>query len=138
MIVVDASAVLEWLKWTAAGRALDDRIQRPGESIHAPHVIDLEVAQALSRWRQQTPLTEDDARASFEDFGSLVIHRYPHDILAPRIWALGGGLTAHEAAYAALAEALGAPLLTADPELADSLEGAGSSAAVEVLGPRAQ
>ena len=54
------------------------------------------------------------------DLLDLPVHRHPHDILLPRIWELRRSVTAYDAAYVALAEALDAPLLTRDGKLARS------------------
>jgi predicted nucleic acid-binding protein len=55
------------------------------------------------------------ALAAMADFPLI---RYQHDLLLPRIWELRHNLTAYDAAYVALAEALGAPLLTRDRRIA--------------------
>jgi predicted nucleic acid-binding protein len=54
--------------------------------------------------------------------GRLPITRYPHDSLLDRIWSLGHSLTAYDAAYVALAEALDATLITHDERLAAAPE----------------
>jgi predicted nucleic acid-binding protein len=59
----------------------------------------------------------------------LSLRRYPHDFLLPRIWELRNNLTAYDAAYVALAEALDAPLLTRDKRLAAA---AGHHAQIEL------
>ena len=71
----------------------------------------------------------EEAIAAFLD---LDLARYPHDALLPRIWALRKNVTACDAAYLALAEALDAPLLTTDEKLARS---PGHKARVEVVAP---
>ena len=74
----------------------------------------------------------DDERGAqaLDDLADLPIHRYPHDLLLPRIWELRANLTAYDAAYVALAEALGAPLLTRDARLAAA---PGHEARIEVV-----
>lgn len=118
MIVVDASAVLETLLRTPAAGAVEDRLFASGETLHAPHLIDLEVAQVLRRYAAAGELAPERGRTALADFVDFPIHRYPHDILLPRIWELRGNLTAYDAAYVALAEALDAALLTRDRKLA--------------------
>lgn len=57
---------------------------------------------------------------ALEDLADLPIHRYPHDLFLPRIWELRHNMTACDAAYVALAEAISAPLLTRDRRLASA------------------
>jgi len=118
LIVVDPSAVLELLLGTRAGAAVAHRIAPFGESLHAPHLIDLEVVQALRRYARSGQMSERRAAEALEDLADLDLSRYPHDVFLPRIWALRRNATAYDAAYLALAEMLPAPLLTADARLA--------------------
>jgi predicted nucleic acid-binding protein len=117
MIVLDASAALELVLRTAAGRAVARRIAPASETLHAPHVIDLEVAQVLRRYAAGKQMTTARAREALDDFLDLDLNRYPHDLLIPRIWDLRDNVTAYDAAYLALGEALGAPVLTRDRRL---------------------
>ncbi len=131
MIVLDASAVLELLLGTPAGRRVAKRIRSPRLSLHAPHLIDLEVAQALRRYVASSVLDEERAGLSLELLAELDLVRYPHDLFLPRIWALRKNLTAYDAAYVALAEALSAPVVTLDRRLASA---PGIATRVEFLG----
>ena len=131
MIVLDASAALELLLRGGARPGLVGRILRSGESIAAPHLLDLEVAQVLRRFVLAGELTEARAREALEDHLAMGIARYPHDGLLDRIWELRVNCTAYDAAYVALAEALDAVLVTCDRRLADV---PGGRAAVEVVG----
>lgn len=118
MIVVDASPVLELLLNTPVGRLVRERIASAKVSLHAPHLLDLEVAQALRRYVREGRLSAERGRMALTYLGELDIARYPHDVLLPRIWSLRHNLTAYDAAYVSLAEALGAVLLTCDGRLA--------------------
>jgi predicted nucleic acid-binding protein len=131
VIVLDASAVLELLLGTPAGARVARRIGDPAETLHAPHLLDLEVAQVLRRFVREGDVDEPRASEAIDVLSSLDLTRYPHDVLLPRIWQLREALTAYDAAYLALAEALAAPLLTADAKLARSR---GHRARVEVVG----
>jgi predicted nucleic acid-binding protein len=118
LIVLDASAALELALRTEPGGRVRRRIATPAETLHAPHLIDLEVAQVLRRYERIHDLSPGDAEAALEDFSDLALERYPHDPLLPRIWELRRNATAYDAAYIALAEALDATLLTADSKMA--------------------
>ncbi|MGH6957033.1 MAG: type II toxin-antitoxin system VapC family toxin [Caulobacteraceae bacterium] len=130
MIVVDASVVLEALLRTPAARAVESRLFATGESLHAPHLIDIEVAQVLRRYESRGELQPQRGQEALADFSDLPLRRYPHDLLLGRIWTLRRNLTAYDAAYVALAELLDAPLLTRDRRLAAA---PGHGARVELL-----
>jgi predicted nucleic acid-binding protein len=121
VIVLDASAALEVLLQTASAEAVMKRIFRPAESLHAPHLLDLEVAQVLRRYTRNRSIAEERAALALDDFAEMSIERYPHDLLLPRIWELRENFTAYDAAYIALAELLSAPLLTLDSALESRL-----------------
>jgi len=129
VIVLDASAVAELLIRTAAGSRVAARIER-ASSLHAPGLIDLEVLQVLRRYRTIGRLTRERGGQAVTDLHDLPLRRYPHDPFLFRIWQLKDNLTAYDAAYIALAEALGAPLVTRDARLAGV---PGTRAVVEVL-----
>lgn len=118
MTVVDASTVIEVLLRTSAAAAVERRLLDPKETLHAPHLIDIEVAQVLRRYARAGEASEARCREALTDFSDLPLTRYPHDFLLPRVWELRGNLTAYDAVYVALAEALDAPLLTRDRRLA--------------------
>lgn len=120
MIVVDASALLELLLRTPTASAVDDALFRSGETLHAPHLVDLEVAQVLRRYAYAGQVSTDRGREALDDLDALRLTRWPHRPLVPRIWALRANLTAYDAAYVALAEALDAVLVTCDRRLAAS------------------
>ena len=118
MIVVDASALLEALLRTPAARAVEERLFEPQQTLHAPHLLDIEVAQVIRRYAAKGEIDSKRGRAALADLADFPFRRYPHDFLLPRVWDLRNNLTAYDAVYVALAEALDAPLLTRDQRLA--------------------
>jgi predicted nucleic acid-binding protein len=120
LIVIDASAVLEVLLRTPAAGLIEARLFESGETLHAPHLIDVEVAQVLRRYAMTGEADSERCRTALTDLLDLPVTRYPHDFLLSRIWELRSNLTAYDAAYVALAEALDAPLLTRDQRLANA------------------
>jgi predicted nucleic acid-binding protein len=120
VIVLDASAAIEWLLQSPAGLRIDKRISSPSQPLHAPHLLDVEVAQVLRRYVRDRTLTEQRGQEALEDFSDLPLHRYSHDFLLPRVWELRATLTAYDAVYVALAEVLDAPLLTCDSRIASA------------------
>ena len=120
MIVLDASAAIDWLLQTAAGQRIERRIYSHHESLHAPHLLDLEVGQVLRRLVREDAVSAHRADQAIEDLLDLRIARYPHFVLLPRIWQLRHNSSAYDAAYVALAENLGARLLTRDARLASA------------------
>ena len=120
MIVIDASAVLELLLGTEKGRKLEGRAFAPDERLHAPHLMDIEVTQALRRLTLLKEITPTRAKTALGDYAALLIERSPQYDFLLRIWDLRDSVTAYDAAYVTLAEALEAPLLTCDGKLARS------------------
>jgi predicted nucleic acid-binding protein len=118
VIVVDASALLEALLRTSAAKLVEDRLFAPRQTLHAPHLLDIEVAQVIRRYAANGEIDAERGRVALVDLADFPLRRYPHDFLLPRIWALRNNLTAYDAAYIALAEALDTPLLTRDRRLA--------------------
>jgi predicted nucleic acid-binding protein len=130
VIVLDASAALDWLLQTSAGQRIEKRIYSAHESLHAPHLLDLEVAQVLRRLVREGAVSAHRAEQAIEDFLDLRMTRYPHFLLLPRIWQLRHNLSAYDAAYVVLAEKLGARLLTRDGRLASA---SGHAALIELF-----
>jgi predicted nucleic acid-binding protein len=118
LIVLDASAVIDWLIQSPAGRLVETRIYSHNETLHAPHLLDLEVAQVLRRLAREGAISDQRADTAIQDLLQLRIVRYPHLFLLPRIWQHRYNLSAYDAAYVALAEKLGAALITRDSRLA--------------------
>ena len=112
MIVLDASAALSGL--LNAGPA---RRALAGEQLHAPHLIDSEVANGLRRAVFGRRLEADAAWAVLDTWRRLGMTRYPVFSLLHRVWELRASLSAYDASYVALAELLDCSLLTADARL---------------------
>ncbi len=130
MIVVDASAVIEVLLGTPAATRVAERLFDGGETLHAPHLLDVETAQVLRRYALAGALGAERGVEALEDLADFPITRYPHQPFLFRIWELRNNVTAYDAAYIALAEALDATLVTRDAKLASA---AGHRARIELL-----
>jgi predicted nucleic acid-binding protein len=130
VIVLDASTVLEILLQTEAGAPVAERFLTSDSSLHAPHLLDVEVAQVLRRFVAQGEVPEARARQALAALADFPLERYSHTILLPRIWALRQNLSAYDAAYVALAEVLGATLLTRDARISRA---PGLAARIEVF-----
>lgn len=114
--VADASTIVTALLSEHGGTA---RARLAAESeLHVPHLADLEVLSALRTMHRNGSLSEHGVRQARHKLGLLPIRRYPHAPFGSRIWELRDNLTVYDAVYVALAEALGARLLTADARLA--------------------
>jgi predicted nucleic acid-binding protein len=118
VIVVDASALLDALLRAPATQALEARLFESGQTLHAPHLLDLEVTQVLRRCVAAGQIDEERGRAALSDLSEFPLRRYPHVLLLPRVWELRNNFTAYDAVYVALAEVIDAPLLTRDQRLA--------------------
>ncbi|MGH3051014.1 MAG: type II toxin-antitoxin system VapC family toxin [Gaiellaceae bacterium] len=112
MVVVDASAIVALLLGLEDGPWVDERIRRE-DLLHAPTVIDYEVASALRGVRER-----DRGLQALDDLASLQLLRHPAEPLLRRVWELRHRFSAYDASYVALAEGLRLPLLTLDRRLA--------------------
>lgn len=130
MIVVDASALIEVLLRTPAASAVENLLFAGGQTLHVPHLLDVEVGQVIRRYAAKGEIDGERGRAALTDLSDFPLRRYPHDFLLPRVWELRNNLTAYDAVYVALAEALDATLLTRDQRLAAA---AGHHARVELV-----
>jgi predicted nucleic acid-binding protein len=130
MIVIDASAMLEVLLRTPSAASVERRLFKSRQTMHAPHLIDVEVAQVIRRYAATREFDAERGRAALSDLADFPLRRYPHDWLLLRVWELRNNVTAYDAVYVALAEALDAPLLTSDRHLAAA---AGHHARVELV-----
>lgn len=121
MIVVDASVLTDFLlgRPQTIGALEAELAGREHEPLHAPEVAELETLNALRRLVSSGAVTDRRATEAASDLANVRLVRYRHAPLRERVWALRGELTAYDAAYLALAEALGDPVLvTSDRGLA--------------------
>lgn len=130
MIVIDASALLELLLNTTVSGKVAERLFGRNETLHAPHLLDLEVAQVLRRYTLSGEMDAERSEQALDDLADLPLNRYPHDLFLRRIWTLRRNLTAYDAVYVALAEALEASLITRDAALARA---SGHRARIELI-----
>lgn len=114
MKVLDASVVLDLLLRVADVEPIEERVFGEGHLLSAPHLLDLEVAQVLRRYTLSDVHSPERGAQALRDLADLPLSRYPHTLFLPRIWELRPNLTAYDAVYVALAEALDATLLTRD------------------------
>ena len=129
MIVLDASAAVEFVANRVLGQRVGERISSAG-TLHAPHLLVLEVAQALRRLAAVGEMAPDRGPTALGDLRDLGVVHHDHHLLVDRVWALRHNLTAYDAAYVALAELLESPLVTCDGRLA---EAPGHEAAIELI-----
>ena len=134
MTVLDASALVELVLHTSAGRTIATRIADPAVGLHVPHLADVEVAQALRRYARDGELDATAAAVALDDLRALDLQRHSHEPLLDRVWDLRENLSAYDAVYVALAEALDSVLLTCDGRLARA---PGTAPRVELVKPMA-
>jgi predicted nucleic acid-binding protein len=132
VIVLDASALVELLLHTSAGRVIVMRIAEPALGLHVPHLADVEVAQALRRYARDGEIDTLAAAAALEDLHAFDLQRHAHEPLLDRVWELRNKLSAYDESYVALAEALETVVLTSDGRLARA---PGVTRRVEVVRP---
>jgi predicted nucleic acid-binding protein len=129
MIVADSAAVIDAL--TAVAGTDELRARFAAEELHAPDLLDYEVVSALRGLTLGGHLSVARAQDLLSDFDDLPVHRWPSaDALRRRAFQLRDNVSAYDAAYVALAEALECPLVTRDVRLARST---GHGARIEVL-----
>jgi predicted nucleic acid-binding protein len=130
VIVVDASALLEFLLQSPLGARVEARLLRDGDELHAPHLVDVELVQGLRRLVRIGDVSSARADEAIADLTDLDLHRHAHLDLLARAWKLRENITAYDAMYVALAEAIQAPIVTCDNPLARA---PGHRARIEVI-----
>ena len=130
MIVLDASAAVEWLLVRDAAGAVADRFRDPDVTVHAPSLLGVEVAAALRGLVLARHTTAARASTALTDLTSADINLHDPTPLLPRAWNLRNNLTPYDAVYVALAEVLDATLVTTDARIARA---AGLRAEVDVV-----
>jgi len=130
VIVLDASVVVDWLLQTGAGLQIEKRIYSRNESLHSPHLLDLEVAQVLRRLVREGTISARRGDEALDDLVALRVARYPHFVFLPQLWQHRHNLSPYDAAYVVLAERLAAPLITRDARLSAA---SGHAARVELF-----
>jgi predicted nucleic acid-binding protein len=118
VIVVDASALLEFLLQTSLGARVEARLFRDEDGLHAPHLLDVEVVQGLRRLVRTGEVASGRADEAIADLIDLDLHRHAHVDLLARAWKLRDNVSAYDATYVALAEAIEATIVTCDGPLA--------------------
>jgi predicted nucleic acid-binding protein len=130
MTVVDASALLEFLLQTSLGARVEARLFDEENELHAPHLPDVEIAQGLRRLVRTGEVSSGRAEEAIADLTDLDLHRHAHLDLLDRAWRLRDTISAYDAMYVALAEAIEAPIVTCDSPLAKA---PGHRARIEVI-----
>ncbi|HET7291472.1 MAG TPA: type II toxin-antitoxin system VapC family toxin [Vicinamibacteria bacterium] len=130
MIVVDASALLELFLQTPLGARVEARLLRDADELHAPHLMDVEVVQGLRRLVRMGEIVPGRAAEAVADLTDIDVHRHAHVELLGRAWTLRENVSAYDAMYVALAEAIEAPIVTCDGPLSKA---PGHGARIEVI-----
>jgi predicted nucleic acid-binding protein len=117
LTVIDCSAMVELLvAKTQTGEAIARRVAA-AHTLYAPYVLDGEILSALLGLLRGQKVTEREADTALSNYRAFPIDRYDVLPLWPRLKSLRANLSAYDAQYAALAEALGVPLVTADARI---------------------
>lgn len=116
--MLDASAAVEWLLGLSLAGEVATRLKAVDETVHAPHLLAVEVAQVVRRFAAAGEVAAERGTQALADLADLDIVHHPHEPLLPTMWRLRRNLTAYDAAYVALALALDAPLVTLDARIA--------------------
>lgn len=117
-LVIDASALAEYLVASPTGRGVGELLGDSDGEVHVPHLCIVETMSVFRGWVLRGELRSDRAAGALRDLHDFPARRWPADPFITRIWELRDNVTAYDAAYVALAESLGATLVTADGRLA--------------------
>ena len=120
LIVVDASAVIEWLLDSPAGIRVEERMFARDQVIYAPELLYVEVTHGLRRQVLARRLLPLRAEQAITDLLDLEVNHFPHALVLNRVWQLRDSLSTYDAMYVAIAETLEAPLLTCDARIASA------------------
>jgi predicted nucleic acid-binding protein len=129
MIVVDASCLYEVVVDASRAESIRQRLSADADQA-APHVVDIEVFSLIRRDFLRRSLDDTGAALAVADLRSWPGERYGHRALLARAWELRDNVRGWDAAYVALAEVLGATLLTLDHRLSQAQ---GPKCPIEVL-----
>lgn len=130
MIVLDTSAAVELLLALPLSREVERQLDQADWQITAPQLLVIEVLQVLRRRVAGGVTALEQAEGGRQLLAELNIRYVDHDLLADRVWQLRDNLTAYDASFVALAEAVGAELLTTDARLANA---PGNEASVRLI-----
>jgi predicted nucleic acid-binding protein len=128
-VVVDASALAEFLLWTPRGQRVADVLAEHGE-VHAPHLLITETLSVLRGWVLGHKIEQQRAGTAGADLAQFPVHLWDARPLTQRVWARRDNLSAYDATYVALAEAMGCALVTGDVRMARAV---GAELAVRVV-----
>lgn len=122
-LVVDASALLALIldpgpRTDAIAELIAGAELVAGSELHAPHLLPFEMSNVLRRQRLAGRITPGQAEEFESALSRLPLELWPHETVAARVRELGDVLTAYDASYVAVAELLGATLVTMDQRLA--------------------
>lgn len=131
-LVVDASALAEYLIASPVGIRVRQFLEQSGADLHIPHLAVVETTSVLRSWVRRGDLSESRAAGALQDLVAFPARRWPVEPMLEQVWELRDNVTAYNATYLALAEALDAELLTGDARLARAIQARGLS--VQVCG----